>query len=300
MGPSTLTVDMNPTIREQTLSSGPRWPYAFCGMQNMNFRGRWVLITGASAGLGREFARQLAHQHGANLILVARRKDRLDELRAELEREAGVQVIPLVADLADPRDCQRALSEVSKGPAIYGLILNAGVTHFGSYEALDLAKFQALLDTNVTSVVAFANALIPRIEREQPGGGVLFVSSMAGLQPIPFQSAYSGSKAFLIHYAAGLWHELRGRQISVTTLAPGGIDTEMTAGESFRPLSAWLMPVERCARLGLGAFRKREYLYIPGWSNRVGASLGRLLPRRWVTSLIARSYRRALDSPSGA
>src|SRR4051794_16335962 len=118
-------------------------------MQDMVFRGRWVLITGASAGLGREFARQLAHEHGANLILLARRKDRLDELRSELERGAGVRVISLAADLSDAQDCQRALSEVLAGPAIYGLILNAGVTHFGSYEALDLAGFQALVNTNV-------------------------------------------------------------------------------------------------------------------------------------------------------
>jgi short-subunit dehydrogenase len=124
------------------------------------------------------------------------------------------------------------------------------------------------------------------------------VSSVAGLQPVPFQSAYSASKAFLTHYACGLWHELRGRQVSITTFAPGGIVTEMTAGESFAPLAVWLMPVERCARLGLEAFRRRAYLYVPGSSNRLGAILGRVLPRRFVTSLVARSYRRALEQTS--
>jgi uncharacterized protein len=264
-------------------------------MHNMDFRGRWVLVTGASAGLGREFARQLAREHGANLVLLARRRDRLDELRLELERNAGIQVIRLVADLSEPRDYQRVIAEVLAGPAIYGLILNAAVTHFGGYDALDLTQFQTLLNTNVSSVVAFANALIPRIEQQQPGGGVLFVSSLAGLQPVPFQSAYSASKAFLIHYACGLWHELRGHAVSITTFAPGGIATEMTAGERFVPLAGWLMPVEQCARAGLAAFRKREYLYVPGFWNRFGAIIGRLLPRRFVTSLVARSYRRALE-----
>ncbi|MEO6601788.1 MAG: SDR family NAD(P)-dependent oxidoreductase [Polyangiaceae bacterium] len=264
-------------------------------MQKMEFRGRWVLVTGASAGLGREFARQLAREHGANLILVARRKERLEELRLELRRDTGVQVTTLVADLSEPSDCERVLAEIGAGPAVYGLILNAAVTHFGSYQELDLARFRALLHTNVTSVVAFANALIPRIEQQQPGGGVLFVSSMAGLQPVPFQSAYSGSKAFLIHYACGLWHELRGREVSITTFAPGGIVTEMTAGESFKPLASWLMPVEQCARLGIDAFAKRRYLYVPGFLNRVGGALSQLLPRRFVTSLVARSYRHALE-----
>lgn len=265
-------------------------------MQKMDFRGRWVLITGASAGLGREFARQLAHEHGANLIVLARRKDRLEELRAELERDAGVQVRPLVADLSDPRDVERALAEILAGPSVYAAILNAAVTHFGPQQELDWARFQALLSTNVTSVVAFANALVPRIERDQPGGGLMFVSSLAGLQPVPFQSAYSGSKAFVVHFACGLWHELRGRDVSITTFAPGGIVTEMTAGESFAPLSGWLMPAAECARLGLAAFQKRAYLYVPGLSNRLGAHLGRLLPRRWVTALVARTYRRALEA----
>jgi hypothetical protein len=264
-------------------------------MQNMDFRGRWVLVTGASAGLGRELSRQLARQHGANLVLVARRQDRLEELRAELERDAGVQVLVRAADLSNLDDCQRALAEIQAGPALYGLILNAGVTHFGPDRALDATRFQALLNTNVSSVVAFANALIPRIEHDQPGGGVLFVSSLAGLQPVPFQSAYSGSKAFLVHYACGLWHELRGRAVSITTFAPGGIVTEMTAGESFSPLAGWLMPVEQCARAGLEAFRKREYLSVPGCSNQFATLLGRLLPRRFVTSLVARTYRRALQ-----
>jgi short-subunit dehydrogenase len=216
----------------------------------------------------------------------------------ELERDAGVRVIPLLADLSDPHDFQRALAQVLAGPSIYGLILNAAVTHFGPYEELDLARFQALLNTNVTSVVAFANALIPRIEQAGLGGGVLFVSSLAGLQPVPFQSAYSGSKAFLIHYACGLWHELQGRNVSITTFAPGGIVTEMTAGEKFTPLTGWLMPVERCARFGLQAFQNRDYLSVPGVSNRLGAFLGRHLPRRFVTGLVGRTYRRALQQAS--
>jgi uncharacterized protein len=262
----------------------------------MDFRNRWVLVTGASAGLGRELARQLARDHGANLIVLARRKDRLDELRAELERDAGVQVIPLVADLSKADDVARALAEILAGPPLYAAILNAAVTYFGPQEALEFATFEAMLSTNVTSVVKLATALIPRILKEQAGGGLLFVASMAGLQPVPYQSAYSGTKAFMVNFACGLWHELKNKPISITTFAPGGIVTEMTAGESFAPLAGWLMPVEQCAREGLAAFRRRDYLYVSGLSNRIGIGLGRLLPRRFVTALVARTYRRALEA----
>ena len=262
----------------------------------MDFRGRWVLVTGASAGLGREFARLLAREHGANLVVLARRADRLQELQTELERDAGVRVLPLVADLSSTEDVTRVLREILAGPALYAAILNAAVTHFGSQLELEDARFDAMLSTNVTSVVRFANALVPRILRDQPGGGVMFVASMAGLQPVPYQSAYSGTKAFMIHFACGLWHELRKRPISITTFAPGGIVTEMTAGESFGPLKGWLMPAEECARQGLNAFRKRDYLFISGFENRFGAVLAKLLPRRLVTTLVARTYGRALEA----
>ena len=263
--------------------------------KTMDFRGRWVLVTGASAGLGREFARQLAVEHGANLLVLARRGERLDALRAELEQSAGVKIVPLVADLSRADDVERALAEILSGPPLYAAILNAAVTHFGPQEELGAASFEAMLSTNVTSVVKFATALIPRIVNDQPGGGILFVSSMAGLEPVPYQSAYSGTKAFMIHFACALWHELREKPISITTFAPGGIVTEMTAGESFAPLANWLMPAAECARDGLAAFRRRDYLYVSGFSNRIGVHLGRLLPRRLVTGLVARTYRRALE-----
>jgi short-subunit dehydrogenase len=266
----------------------------------MDFRGRWVLVTGASAGLGREFARQLAHEHGANLLVLARRKERLEELRTELEQRAGVQVIPLVADLSRSDDVTRVLAEILAGPPVYAAILNAAVTHFGPQAQLPAETFDAMLSTNVTSVVRFANALVPRIINEQPGGGILFVASMAGLSPVPYQSAYSGTKAFVIHFACGLWHELSKQPISITSFAPGGIATEMTAGESFAPLKGFLVSAERCAREGLSAFRRRDYLYVNGFSNRFGAGLGKLLPRRFVTGLVARTYRKALETSAAS
>jgi short-subunit dehydrogenase len=138
--------------------------------------------------------------------------------------------------------------------------------------------------------------LVPLIEERAPGGGILFVSSMAGIFPVPFQTAYSGTKAFMVHYACGLWHEIRGRNVSITTYAPGGIVTEMTDGDRFTPLRRFLMPVSLAAAEGIHAFARREYLHVPGISNRWGANLARLLPRRLVTGWVAGTYRRALEA----
>ena len=263
-------------------------------MQKMDFRGRWVLVTGASSGLGRELARQLARERGSNLLVVARRADRLEELRRELESEAGVRVICLPADLSDLEDVECLLGRIKEGPQLHAAILNAGVTHFGAHSELEWTAFQRMLTTNVTSVVRLATELAPYIDQGSPGGGLLFVSSMAGIFPVPYQTAYSGTKAFMVHYACGLCHELQGRNVSVTTYAPGGIVTEMTDGDRFTPLRRFLMPVELAAREGLDAFARREYLHVPGFSNRLGANFARLLPRRLVDGWVAGTYRRAL------
>ena len=259
-----------------------------------------VLVTGASAGLGQAFARQLAKKHGANIVAVARRKDRLEALKRELEAEAHVEVCTVVADLSKLDEVDRALAEAKTGRQIYGAVLNAGVTHFGRQDALAWADFDAMLRTNVTGVVRMATELIPYLEahHEAPGigGGILIVSSMAGINPVPYQTAYSATKAFLVHFGLGLWHELQGRNVSVTTYAPAGIATEMTAGEEFGKLRSWLADVNDVARDGIEAFRTRRYLAIPGATNRVGDAIMRMLPRRFVGGRLAAVYRKALHA----
>jgi short-subunit dehydrogenase len=265
-------------------------------MSSLELRGRWVLLTGASSGLGREMAKILAVSHGANLFIVARRHERLAALKQELEQSTGVQVVTCTADLSKLADVDRVLEEATQGRQLHGAILNAGVTHFGTHSSLDWEAFRCMLDTNVTAVVRMATSLVPHLEKQ--GGALMIVSSMAGIFPVPYQTAYSATKAFLVHFGAGLWHELQGRNVSVTTYAPSGVVSEMTAGESFTPLRKWLMPVEQAALEGVEAFRQRKYLHIPGFANRVGSVFVRMLPTRFTTGLVASQYRNALKKQS--
>jgi short-subunit dehydrogenase len=267
-------------------------------LKPLDFRGRWVLVTGASSGLGLEMAKILAREHGANLLIVARRQERLEALASELRSSAGVEVATCVADLSSLADVDRVIEEATSKHPIYAAILNAGVTHFGRYEDLDWNGFQTMLATNVTSTVRMTTALIPSLE--QQGGGLLLVSSMAGIFPVPYQTAYSGTKAFLVHFGCGLWHELAGRNVSITTYAPSGVVTEMTGGKNFVPLRRWLMPTEPAAREGVEAFRLRRYLHVPGLANRVGSAFARMLPARFATSLVAAQYRNALKKQNTA
>jgi uncharacterized protein len=270
-------------------------------MKPMMFRDRWALVTGASSGLGRSMAKLLATEYGANVLAVARRADKLAELAAEVARAtpggpAG-RVEPLAADLSSLADVDRvAEAATANGRDLYAAILNAGVTHFGEYHELSWQGFESMLATNVTGVVRLATSVLPAIERADQGGGLMLVSSMAGLTPVPYQTAYSATKAFLVNFGCGLYHELRGRNVSVTTFVPGGIQTEMTSGERFEKLGRFLMPVDACAREALEGFRRRRYLHAPGFVNRAGATLMRLLPQELLTSRVAATYRGSLEA----
>ncbi len=263
-------------------------------MSKLQFKNKWILVTGASSGLGEEMARQLAFQHQANLILLARRKEKLEELKAELEKEAKVSVKVISADLANLEDVDRAIDEVLKNGQLYGAILNAGVTYFGRHSELPWDEFQNMLQINVISVVRITNRLVDFFETTGNEGGILLVSSMAAILPVPYQSAYSGTKAFILTFASTLAHEIKNPRFSLTVYTPGGIATEMTAGEKFSDLRSWLVPVGEAARDGIYAFRNRKSLYIPGFLNKMGSVLMNLLPKKIITRKMSGIYYKAL------
>jgi short-subunit dehydrogenase len=264
-------------------------------MKPLDLEKRWVLVTGASSGLGREMARVLARDYRANLVIVARRQERLVLLASELEKSHGVSVRVIPADLSREGEADRVFVEATRESNLIGAILNAGVTHFGKWDELSWEDFQNMHALNVTSVVRMTTLLLPYLEKRAEGGGLLLVSSMAGLVPTPYQTAYSATKAFLVNFGCGLHHEMEPRGVSVTTFVPGGIQTEMTQGARFNDLRSWLMPVERCASEAVRALRDRAYLHSPGLVYRVGSVVSRLLPQRFFIGRLAEQYRRSLE-----
>ncbi|MBL8936168.1 MAG: SDR family NAD(P)-dependent oxidoreductase [Archangium sp.] len=264
----------------------------------MEFRGKWVLVTGASAGLGQELARQLAGEHGANLVISARRAAKLDELKAELEPK-GVQVVCVTGDMSKPEDVDRVLAEAMAGRQLYGAILNAGVSHFGHHHELAWDDFLSMLQLNVTANVRMATELVSHMKAHKLGGGIMLISSMTGVMPVPYQSAYSGTKAFLNSFGTALAHELEGHPLSMTVFAPGGIATEMTSGERFSTLRSWLAPVGETARAAIKAMKNREHLAVPGFVNQLGMLAFRFVPRRFAMGQLASTYRKALAASAG-
>jgi short-subunit dehydrogenase len=264
-------------------------------MKDLDFRGRRVLVTGASSGLGAEMAEQLARDHGAHLVLIARREERLRQLADRLQHRYGCEAEIIAADLVKPAEVERVFRRATKDAPLYAAILNAGVTHFGHHDELSWEAFEQMLDLNVKSTARLTSLLVPYFEQRGEQGGVMLVASMAGMVPVSYQAAYSGTKAFLVNYACSLHHEMLHRGVSVTVFTPGGIVTEMTEGERFNDLRAWLQPVGRCAREGLLGFKRRDYVTIPSLLYRWGfAVVRRVVPERFLVGRTAAVYRNSL------
>ncbi|QJD96322.1 SDR family NAD(P)-dependent oxidoreductase [Mucilaginibacter robiniae] len=263
-------------------------------MNALNFNQKWILVTGASSGLGYEMAQQLARKYKANLIVAARRADKLNQLKTELEQQAGVQVKVVVADLSVPEDIDRLLQESLNGQQLYGAILNAGVTFFGPHADMPAGDFERLLQTNVVSVVRLTTELVKHFEQPGREGGIMVVSSMAALFPVPYQAVYSGTKAFIMSFVNALALEITNPQLSLTVYAPGGIATEMTEGEKFNDLKGWLMPVAQAAHEGLDALQQRKYNHVPGALNRIGGAFMKLMPKKFIVGQLGKTYRKSL------
>lgn len=251
-------------------------------------------MTGASSGLGYELALQLALRYGSNLILVARREDRLLELKERLRSESPVKVITLKADLSCMKDVEQVIGTALAQDGLYGAILNAGITYFGEQTEMDWARCETIMATNIGGTVRIAHEMAKHFEAENKEGGLMVISSMAALLPTPYQAVYSGTKAFMLNFIQALSHEMKNKDFSFTVFLPGGMTTEMTDNDRFSPLKRWMMPVEEAATKALEAFQKRKKVYIPGATNRLGAYASGILPKSIIIKGMAKTYLKAL------
>lgn len=255
-------------------------------------------MTGASSGLGLELATQLARDHGANLVLVARRRERLEALALELSSKYAVSVRVIAADMTSAADVDRVVHESTADGELYGAILNAGVTYFGHALELRDDALEAMVATNLTSTVKLTNAIAKDFLARGTHGALMIVSSVGGVAPLPFQAAYAASKAFLNSYTQALAEELRGKPLSITLFVPGGIATEMTITSGITAasdsLEKFLMPVDACAKSAIDGFVRRKRVHVPGVLYKIAALVTRVAPQGIVARQSANVYRGSL------
>jgi len=238
-----------------------------------------ALITGASAGLGAEFARQLS-KRGHRLVLAARRKDRLDTLAAELGNARAVAI-----DLSEEGAADRLVENVeSAGETIDILINNAGFGLHGRFDKADPNRLRQMIDLNCGSLTELCRAIIPgMIERRQ--GRILNLASTAAFQPGPGMAVYFATKAYVLSLSEALHEEVKRFGVSVTALCPGPTKTEFGDVAGFKTsarLDRFFMDSEPVVRIGLEALERNKAVAIAGRLNAVGAFSTRLAPRSLV------------------
>ncbi|MFM5930376.1 MAG: SDR family NAD(P)-dependent oxidoreductase [Novosphingobium sp.] len=208
-----------------------------------------ALVTGASSGIGTAFAEELAAR-GLDLVLAARRVDRLNDLATQLGEKHGVTVRVLEADLADREGAAR-LAAVTQDLDIGLVVSNAGFGAKGWFEAIDADVMTDMLTVNCHSQMQLAHGFIPRL-KARGRGGLLLVSSVEGLMGGPFSTVYAATKALVVALGEGLWGELQGTGVDVLTLTPGATESEAAAKQGFDPSKMQnVQPARECAALAL-------------------------------------------------
>ena len=243
----------------------------------------WALVTGASSGIGAEFARQLAAR-GMHLILSARREPLLTQLAAELHQAHGTKSEIIVADLSNSAEPSRLLEEVRKrGLTIELLVNNAGFGYVAQIESTDVARVLEMIRVNISTLTELTYGVLPEM-LARGHGGIINVSSVAAFQPVGHMGAYAASKAYVLHFSEALWAESYSHGVTITSLCPG---TTRTGFFDVSGVPGWLekhsaQDVKPVVRAALKALEKRRQYVVSGWKNYILALLVRIATRATV------------------
>lgn len=260
---------------------------------SMSGQGIVALVTGASSGIGEQMARQLAAE-GYALVLVARRRQRLQDLADELRAAHKTPSLILEADLSDRYQLNGLMSSVDTwldetGLRMSVLINNAGSGVWSAFEDQQLDTIQREIDLNVVSLTTLTHGFIHRLKASGDQGYILNVASLAGLLPVPEFAVYAATKSYVVQFSEILAHELRNVPISVTCSCPGGVLTEFLdqAGQDLKSETG-MMSAEDVARLSLKAMFDGKGVYVPGLINKP-AVWARWLPLSLKARLVEKS-----------
>jgi short-subunit dehydrogenase len=265
----------------------------------LDLRGSRVVVTGASAGLGRAIARELARRYRARLVLVARRAHLLDALARELSAEFGVLAEPLVIDLADEGAPERVFEVARRGGAVDALVANAAHYWFGEMAEMPPALLERMLRVNALAPVTLLRRFLPYFDARR-AGGALVITSTGALMPTPRQAVYGGTKALLHSVVESVQFERGARQqqrVPLCLFAPGGIATEMLLSSDAHAhvqrnaiVRRMVMRPEQVATQAVRALSEGRPLTIPGALNRAMVRMARWLPKQQVGEAAARFY----------
>jgi uncharacterized protein len=254
------------------------------------WRGKWALITGASAGIGVALARELA-EGGANLVLTARRQERLQELSRELAAKYKIKTSIVAADLADGPAPEKIYAFTrAQGISIELLVNNAGFGAYGELHTVEPGRLLDMVQVNCSAVVHLTRLFLPEMVLRRRGD-ILILASTAAFQAVPYISTYAATKAFDLLFAEGLAEEMKPHGIRVCALCPGSTESEFHVVAGQEKFMGKAETAEKVARTGLKALAAGKSYVISGMGNYLGAQGERLMPRRMVTRIAAAMFK---------
>lgn len=256
---------------------------------------RTAVVTGASGGIGEAFARRLASQ-GFDLILIARRRERLERLAQELSRSHNLKADVLVADLADPDDVATVEARLAEVENLELLVNNAGFGLSGTFDENDIDRQARMIQVNVVALERFTHAALSRMIA-RGSGSVINVSSLAGFLPSAGRVTYGATKAYINAFTEALHQELMGTGVRVQTLCPGftRTDFQRVAGIDAAAIPAFMwMTAEEVVEQSLRDLQCGRVVCIPGNLNKLIASMVGLFPRTWLYAI---GHRVRMKSP---
>jgi len=247
------------------------------------WRGRWAVVTGASAGIGRAMAEELAAS-GVHLVITARRGDRLEQLAQTLRFDHGIQAETVTADLESPRGPGEIFAFTQmKGLAVDLLVNNAGVGSYGEFYRSDLLSQIGIVKLNCQAVVHLTHLFLPAMIERQ-GGDILIVASTAAFQAVPYSATYAASKAFDLLFAEALAEEVERHGVRVCALCPGPTESDFHAVSGVPShVGPAIEPARRVARVGLEALANGRHSVVSGFKGWLGVQVQRAVSRRTVT-----------------
>lgn len=250
----------------------------------------WALITGASAGIGHEFARIFAENHH-NLILVSRNEARLQTLATELRNQHKIETVVLPKDLARPNAASEIFSATANTP-VSTLVNNAGFGNYGAFASTSLDTQTVMMEVNMTALVQLTHYFVqPMLAMKR--GRILNVASIAAFQPGPLINVYYASKAFVYSFSYALANELTGTGVTVTALCPGTTRTEFFERAHIHMKRPWpLMDARTVALQGYRGMIKGKRVVVPGLMNRIMSILSPCAPVCLTSTIVRRIHER--------